>query len=66
MTLKPQEDHKSEHRVPPAKPGEGGKGTVFICTVCGRKFVRTMTGQVECCTSCMVKAKNIQLQQEEN
>ena len=50
--------------LPSHRPGEEGTGAVFICTVCGRKFTRTMKGQEQCSAACMEKAKSGHSEQE--
>ena len=40
----------------PLRPGAGGNASVFICPICGQKFVRTMPGQNRC-SACLDKDK---------
>ena len=45
-------------KMPPSRPGEEGMSAVFICPVCGKKFVRTSKEQQYCSVACKKKAKN--------
>ena len=38
----------------PPRPGDGGNAAIFICPICGQKFVRTMPGQNRC-AACLEK-----------